>query len=489
MKKITYLFLIVLFSQLNVYGQKETSWWHFGFNSGLDFNSLSNATASDATIVPNMPQAIVGALSTYEGCFTVSTYDGNFLFSSDGITIYDKNYNVMPNGTALLGDPSATQSGIVIPRPGSSTQYYVVTVPAQGAPNGLRYSVVDMLLNGGLGDVVTASKNTIIKSGAVFENIAAVPNANGEDYWLLHRLGQTFYVFAVTATGISSTPNQTISNTSITAVPASGGLGELIVSSDYTKILSCSWTANQIISAQFNNATGMVSGIQAQTIPVITYAACFSPDNNHIYVTSGYTSPQIYHNTWSGLRAGTASTFLSYGPSNLKPGIDGRLYGIQSPGPGLRSKHLYVIMNPNAGGTVLKYFPNYLINDAYLGLPSFPAGFIRIIPKSKPFACVAHSRTYGVEIDLSGGNTPVKLEWNFGDGTSVVSQTVTLPQTEYVMKHTYSSSGLYTIVVTPYKADGTKAKIITMQANIVNCTLRSNRMTRSDLLNSKQIME
>lgn len=489
MKKIIYIFLLVLFTQLSVYGQKETSWWHFGFKSGLDFNSLSNATADDSSIVPNMPKPIIGALSTYEGCFTVSTYDGQFLFSSDGITVYDKTYTPMPNGTGLLGDPSATQSGIVIPRPGSLTQYYVVTVPAQGAPNGLRYSVVDMSLNGGLGDVVTASKNTIIKSGSVFENIAAVPNANGEDYWLLHRLGQTFYVFAITATGISSTPNQTITGTSITSQPATSGLGELIISSDYTKVLSCSWSTNQIISAEFNNATGMISGIQAQTIPVITYGATFSPDNNHIYVTTAYTTPQVWHNTWSGLRAGVASTFLAYGPSNLKSGIDGRLYGIQSSAPGVRTKHLYVMMDPNAGGTVMKYFPNYLINDAYLGLPSFPAGFVRLMPQSKPFGCASHSRTYGVVIDLSGGNAPVRLEWNFGDGTPIVTQTVSLTVTDYTVKHTYLNAGLYTILVTPYKADGTTAKIINMEANIVNCNLKSNIMTRSDLLNSKQMME
>lgn len=486
MKKTIYLFLIIFLSHLSVYGQKETSWWHFGFNSGLNFNSLSNATADDSSIVPNMPESIIGALSTYEGCFTVSTYDGKFLFSSDGITVYDKTYSPMPNGTGLLGDPSATQSGIVIPRPGSLTQYYVVTVPSVDRPstNGVRYSVVDLSLNGGLGDVVADSKNSVIKSGAVYENIGAVPNLNGQDYWLLHRTEQTFYVYPVTAEGISSTPNQTISSAAITI---SAGLGELMISSDYTKILACNWAAKQIISADFDPETGLISNIMAETIPVITYGASFSPDNNHIYVTTGYNTPQVWHNTWNGLRASTPSTFLAYGPSNLKVGIDGRLYGIRSSSAGVRTRHLYAMMNPNEGGTDIRVFSNYLINAAYLGLPSFAAGFIRIRPESKPFACVSHPRTYGVVIDLSGGNAPVRLEWNFGDGTPIVTQTISLPDTEYTVKHTYLNAGLYTISVTPYKADGTKAKIINMEANIVNCTLKTNLMNRSDLLNSKQI--
>ena len=149
--------------------QKETSWWHFGYKAGLNFNSLNNATASDGTVVPNMPEAIVGPLSTSEGCFTVSTYNGNLLFSSDGSTVYDKNGNVMSNGTGLLGGPSSTQSGIAVPKPGSTTEYYIITVPQDytAYPNGIRYSIVDISKNAGLGAVT--SKNNVIKSGAVYE--------------------------------------------------------------------------------------------------------------------------------------------------------------------------------------------------------------------------------------------------------------------------------------------------------------------------------
>ncbi|SHF32177.1 PKD domain-containing protein [Dysgonomonas macrotermitis] len=494
MKKLIYVCLLLIGFSINSYAQKETSWWHFGFNAGLNFNSLSSATASDATVLTGMPQAITGYVNTYEGCFTVSTYDGELLFASDGITVYNKNGAIMPNGSGLMGDPSATQSGIVIPRPRSLTQYYVVTVPVQGSTAyGIRYSIVDMSLNGGLGDVMSTSKNIVIKSGSVGENIAAVPNDNGEDYWLLHRTAQTFSVYAVTASGISSTPHQTITNTGIIYTGTGNNLGELVVSPDYTKLLAVNWSGQQVISAVFDPATGLISGVQTQTISAVTttYGAAFSPDGNYIYVTSAYNTPQIYRNTWAGLRSGVASTFLALGPSNIKAGIDGRLYGIRCYRPAaggavVSTKDLYVITNPNAGGTVMKYFPDYLIKEAYLGLPSFPAGFIRIKPQSKPFACAAHLRTYGVEIDLSGGNAPVRLEWDFGDGSAVVSQTVSLSQTEYEQQHTYVGAGSYVITVTPYKADGTKAKVISMEANVIYCTLKSNRMTRSELLNSKQ---
>lgn len=487
MKRIIYISLVLIFCQIHLYAQKETSWWYFGFNAGLNFNSLSNVTANDGTIVSDMPQSIVGALSTREGCFTVSTYNGQLLFSSDGMIVYDKNGNIMTNGTDLLGGSSATQSGIVVPRPETINEYFIITVPEGSVPNGICYSTVDITANGGLGAVT--SKNQIIKSGVVNENITIVPNlSNYKDYWLIHRTKTTFYVWAITYAGISITPHQTLSNSSIVALDVPGYVeGEIGISSDYTKVFSCNWYGSQVITANFNPITGYISDIKTQSFPYKTYAGCFSPDGNYLYIGSGYDGNKLYVQTWDKVRAGTAMNKIADNIGNVKAAIDNRLYGIQTGGDlSTYVKHLFVIRNPNAGGTDIKYFPNYLKNTVGLGLPSFAAGFIRIKPKSQPFACATHSRTYGVEVDLSGGNAPVKLEWDFGDGSPIVTQSVSFGQTEYSLQHSYSNSGIYTILVTPYKADGTKSKVINMEANIVYCTLKTNLMTRSELLNSKQ---
>lgn len=487
MKKIIYICLAFILCQTNLYSQKESSWWYFGFKAGLNFNSLSNATANDGTIVPDMPQSIIGPLDTREGCFTVSTYDGNLLFSSDGMTVYDKNGSIMTNGSGLLGGSSSTQSGIVVPRPETLNEYFIITVPEGSVPNGICYSIVDINANGGLG--VVTSKNQVIKSGVVNENIAIVPNLNNyKDYWLIHRTKQTYYVWAITYNGISTTPHQTLSSTDIIALDAPGHVeGEIGISSDYTKIFSCNWYGNQVISANFDPIAGLVSDIKAISFPHHSYAGSFSPDGNYLYIGSGYDGNFLYIQTWNKLRSGQAMVKLANNIGNVKVGVDNRLYGIQTGGDvSTYVKHLYIITNPNDGGTNIKYFPNYLKNTVGLGLPSFAAGYIRIRPKELPFTCMNHQRTYEVEIDLSGGNAPVKLEWNFGDGTPVVNQTVSLTQTKYSVKHTYANAGKYTISITPYKADGTKAKVINMQANVVICTLKTNRMTRSELLNSKQ---
>ena len=109
------VFLILLFA-LNSYSQKEANIWYFGENAGLDFNT-------------NPPSAITdGKINTLEGCSSFSDANGDLLFYSDGITVWDKNHDILKytDGSLaddLKGDPSSTQSGMIIPKPGSSSIY------------------------------------------------------------------------------------------------------------------------------------------------------------------------------------------------------------------------------------------------------------------------------------------------------------------------------------------------------------------------------
>ena len=59
----------------------------------------------------------------------------------------------MPNGTGLLGSQFNTQSAIIVPKPGDPLRYYVFTVAQLGQSDGLNYSIVNMSLDNGMGDV------------------------------------------------------------------------------------------------------------------------------------------------------------------------------------------------------------------------------------------------------------------------------------------------------------------------------------------------
>ena len=64
----------------------------------------------------------------------------------------------MPNGDDLIGIVWASQGALIVQKPGSDHLYYVFTVGGDDEYLGLHYSIVDMHLDGGLGDV-TEEKN------------------------------------------------------------------------------------------------------------------------------------------------------------------------------------------------------------------------------------------------------------------------------------------------------------------------------------------
>eukprot|EP01034_Spumella_vulgaris_P019444 gene19444-24857_t len=120
-----------------------------------------------------------------ESSTTISDADGNLLFSSDGLTVWNRNHQVMPNGNGLMGNISATQSSLAVPFPGNPNRYYLFTSAAieNNYESGLRYSIIDMTLNGGLGDVLPNAKNILVRDD-VGEKVSGTFHANGHDIWI-----------------------------------------------------------------------------------------------------------------------------------------------------------------------------------------------------------------------------------------------------------------------------------------------------------------
>ena len=140
MKKI--IVLSFLFFTSFVFSQQEASNWYFGENAGIKFHPDGSVTA-----------LLDGQLNTKEGCATISDSNGNLLFYTDGSKIWNKNHQLMLNGTGLLGHWSSTQVATIVPLPGSTHLFYVFTLDFETNSNGFRYSIVDLDLDGGLGGV------------------------------------------------------------------------------------------------------------------------------------------------------------------------------------------------------------------------------------------------------------------------------------------------------------------------------------------------
>src|SRR5690554_6495488 len=104
-------FMLFILSMSVSYSQGEANIWYFGYNAGLDFNSGTPVALTD------------GELYTNEGCATISNSQGELLFYTDGVTVYNRHHQVMQNGTGLLGHSSSAQSATVVPKPGYADLY------------------------------------------------------------------------------------------------------------------------------------------------------------------------------------------------------------------------------------------------------------------------------------------------------------------------------------------------------------------------------
>jgi hypothetical protein len=108
-----FLAVVFIFLSSVVFSQGETDNWYFGQNAGLNFAT-------------NPPTPLLdGELDTNEGCAVLSDSDGNLLFYTDGSTVWNRNHDIMMNGTGLLGDSSSTQSAIIIPKPEDNNIFYI----------------------------------------------------------------------------------------------------------------------------------------------------------------------------------------------------------------------------------------------------------------------------------------------------------------------------------------------------------------------------
>ena len=274
------LLLALLATQARAQNQANT--WYFGANAGIRFGGGNVTALTD------------GALSTLEGCSTVSSSTGDLLFYTDGVTVYDANHSVMPNGTGLLGDASSTQSAMIIKQPGSCERYFIFTIDdgllLPPTFDGFRYTVVDMSLNGGLGDVVVAEKNILIRALAR-ERMTAVKHANGTDYWIVidDWTDNDIYSYLFTATGVSMVPVD--SQVGPIHVPQQQFIpGQLKSSYQGDQLAIADALTSRFRLFAYNDATGIASNqiiIQSTTDPIvgITYGAEFSPDGDLLYGT------------------------------------------------------------------------------------------------------------------------------------------------------------------------------------------------------------
>jgi len=245
MKKIYLLSLLCLFTFSSAIAQKDFNVWHFGTNAGIDFNSGGPVAISG------------GVINSLEGCASIcNSATGQLLMYTDGATIRNRNHVVMPNGTGLVGNNGTTQTALIVPKPGSATLFYVFTLPPSSSSS-YSYSIVDMTLAGGFGDVVATSKNIAISTGNT-EKQTAIRHSNGSDWWIITHVegSNVFRAYLLTAAGLNTTP---IVSTVGTVINVSGSVGYMVGNNAGNKICATNYVSGTVDVLDFNKTTGAVS--------------------------------------------------------------------------------------------------------------------------------------------------------------------------------------------------------------------------------------
>jgi len=335
--------------------------WYFGENAGIDFNPIKSGGTA---------QAISGSVNTMEGVSTMSDKEGNLLFYSDGVTVYTSGNTEMQNGTGLFGSSSSTQTCLIIPRP-STNKYFVFTTSIE---NGLRYSVVDMDLQNGEGQVTSKNNSLLLAT----EKVAATKHSNGIDYWVAsHSTGTTNYsVRKISSTGIGAPVTTFIGSTHNTAI------GYLKFSPNSQKLACAIYDEDIIDIFDFDNSTGILSNfitITGFTYINGPYGLEFSEDSTKLYATDG-ASTKVYQfdlsytsatdMTIHAIEVGDVSGG-SLGAAQMGP--DNRIYIAD-----LDEPYLHVIHDSNKLGVECSFKENYFVLSgatsgatSQWGLPNF----------------------------------------------------------------------------------------------------------------------
>ena len=440
MKKILLFIILCILANQFVLSQSEGNVWYFGQNAGIDFNSGSPVALTNS------------AMSTEEGCSSISDSIGNLLFYTDGTTIYDNTHNIMLNGNALLGSFSSTQSSIITQDPGNTDRYYIFTVGETGV-GGCAYSVVDMTLNGGLGGVGT-TKNVILQSN-VSEKITAVVHNNGYDLWIITQAFGTndYYTYLLSSTGVNasavvSSPGGIITQSNF----SSYSIGYLKANHGGTKIAAAIRGGNLIEIYDFNNLTGALSN--AITFPStysFAYGVEFSLNDNILYFTTQSPGQIFQINMDAGSSANIInsttliSTFNNSWPAAIQLANNGKMYIAKDYSP-----YLAVINNPDVLGTGCSFVENgFYLNgmNSRLGLPNFtPSTFIHNDFTYKNL-CFGDSTIFSI-IDTTNIDS---VYWDFGDPTTGVNNNSTL----FSPYHIFSDYGNFSVKLIAYISNNT----------------------------------
>lgn len=491
MKKLLLLSLVLLYYstgqaqfQNGLWTGKQANNWEIYNGAGINFNTSPPSALTTGQLY-GLPFDDYQDLYS-EATSSISDSNGNLLFYTNGVTVWDKNHAVMPNGEGLLGDATSTQGALIVAKPGSSNIYYIFTTRYAihydlnyEAYGSVRYSEVDITLNNGLG-AVTENKNIVLLDenlDLIYSNeekLTSVHHSDGVRVWVLARQDTSYNAFLITGAGVSTVP--VVSNIGSGRGDASPG-GQLKFSPDGTKLAVTNPLGFGIIGTEvfyFDNTLGEITStiltIRNDAATDIDYeyggiySVEFSPNSRFIYL-AGLNFSTLHQ---FDLSAGNEQAILETGlllyqnltlsplfkSSQLQVASDGKIYMSS-----LNSPVLHVIDYPNNAGTAAGFDANGAFDLAGKvsgsGLPNMVQSYFEsgILYDGK---CAMQDVSFST-IRIPGIESII---WDFGDPASGAANA----SADLEPAHSYQNAGTYTVtaIITSNGAQQTATTTVTI---------------------------
>ena len=396
--RLLYLFFFVPFSLLAQSGLYENTWF---INGGQSVNFSSGSIASGGIqFSPNQYYSVNNG-SPCKATIAVSDFNGDLQFfvqiravigntaysyTNTSQKVFDVNGQPFPNGSIkanLQGPTVHSGNPIVIPDPANNKKYFLFYV--QG--DALLYSVVDMTLHNGMGDIDPNQKDIMLTGYGIVIGYKVTAIAGCRNVWLVarSRIANEYLSFKVDENGVDATP--VISECGDLPVNTYIFNGLMKASNDSKQIAVA--TISGVELYDFEKCSGRLKNPRLIDT-MVSYGVCFSPDDSKLYIShntkyNGYNQGEIYQYDMNqpDLQSITASKtlvmrnplYLSLGLADiidtgpfgdLKLGLDGKIYVGNNNTKSNPNSTCYILL-PGPNNNAVPYSPNLTcVTDQYL---------------------------------------------------------------------------------------------------------------------------
>ena len=434
-------------------------------------------------------------------CGTVSYSDqnGNLLFYGGGGYIYDRNFQIFPSLLLVpaidndlynsIDASDATQPTLAIPYPGHDSLYIIFHLRSDDANQHhtqLYYSIINMNLRNGLGEMQPGQKNIQLLNGAeVGFKLTAILHCNKHDIWLIGHLANSdqYFSLLVTNAGIASMPVYFTGNFILTDLTSTGyakRMGCMKVSALGNRLAAAFTGMDFVELLDFNSQTGMGTNLKTITAhpsyqDTVYYDVNsswygprgieFSPSGNRLYVTSNYSIRGATNSHGAFIYQFDASLPTVLQIQNSQYRLDSLINPFASAIQMGNNGKMYVnindnlseIANPENSGPACNYTPIAIHLVQQFPNSNLPA----FLPSYFQYPVIATGNCHFQNISFSIQNIAgvSNVLWDFGDPVSGANNS----STSFTPTHIFSQQGYFLVKAILYNANGCGADTIRKQ--------------------------